>query len=37
VLYQPKEDNMKKEFTDAKAEILADKIKEEYENYLAKS
>ena len=28
---------MKKGFTDEKAEVLADKIKEEYENYLAKS
>jgi hypothetical protein len=28
---------MKKEFTDAKADILANKIKEEYEDYIAKS
>lgn len=28
---------MKKGFTDEKAEILVDRIKEEYENYLAKS
>jgi hypothetical protein len=28
---------MKKEFTDEKAEILANKIKEEYEDYIAKS
>ncbi len=28
---------MKKEFTDAKADILANKIKEEYEDYISKS
>jgi hypothetical protein len=28
---------MKKEFTDAKADILANKIKEEYEDYIASS
>jgi hypothetical protein len=27
----------KKDFTDAKADILANKIKEEYEDYIAKS
>jgi hypothetical protein len=28
---------MKKEFTDEKAEILADRIKDAYDNYIAKS